>query len=150
SSEQEPHEPMQSSLFLDGVPVKPAGIIVLTISVIVAALAAPNFVAHQQHRHAKRKNGHGEEVLCLAFAELFNGGVVTGAFDAAIPTPVVIHPVAIALAILFIVLLVVGDEVVQSETVVTGDEIDALLRLSLLMTINLGAANEPISQTRNN
>ena len=40
----------------------------------------------------------------------------------------------------FVVLVVVGDEVVEREAVVAGDEVDALLRLAFLVAVDLGAA----------
>jgi hypothetical protein len=43
-----------------------------------------------------------------------------------------------ALAVREVVLLVVGDHVVQRETVVTSDEVDALLGLALLVRVDIG------------
>src|SRR6185437_16912416 len=45
--------------------------------------------------------------------------------DAAIPGPVMAFAVAVVLAVGLVVLLVVGDEVVEGESVVCGDEVDA-------------------------
>ena len=58
-------------------------------------------------------------------------GIVGGAFDAAIPASVVVGAVAVLLAVRLVVLLVVGDQIVQGEAVVTGDEVDALLGFAL-------------------
>ncbi len=49
-------------------------------------------------------------------------------FPAAVPTPVVGDAVAIALAICLIVFSIVSDEVVQAEAVMSGYEVDALVR----------------------
>src|SRR4029453_19636104 len=49
-------------------------------------------------------------------------------------------------AISLVVLVVVGDEVVEGEAIVTRDEVHARLGLALLVTVNLGAAEQPICE----
>ena len=41
-------------------------------------------------------------------------------------------------------LLVVGDEVIECEAVVTRHEVHALLNLAFLVAVNLGAAEQPV------
>src|SRR5262249_1988308 len=52
--------------------------------------------------------------------------------------------VAVAFPVRRVVLVVVGHEIVQGESVVARDEVDALLHLALLMAVDLGTADEPV------
>src|SRR4029077_6595810 len=61
---------------------------------------------------------------------------------AVVPAPVVVRAVAILLAVGFVVLVVVGDDVVQGEAVVAGDEVDAVLDFALLVPLHVRAAPE--------
>ena len=45
-------EAQQVGLLLDQRPVEPVHLAVVTVGVVVAALAASHFIAHQQHRRA--------------------------------------------------------------------------------------------------
>src|SRR6185436_2932093 len=103
---------MQIGMGIDEGPVEPARFIVLGIGIVVAALASPSFVAHEDHRHANGKDGDGEEILHLPMAQLLYGRIVGRTFDAAIPTAIVIRAVSVVLAIGFIVLSVIGNKVV--------------------------------------
>ena len=128
-------EPMDVRVPLDSGPIEPADLAVAAIGVIVAALRAPHFVAHHEHRRTDRKQGQREEVLDLSVAQPLHLGVVARPLDAAVPAPVIVRAVAVVFAVRLVVLDVVGDEVVQREPVVAGDEVDALLRLALLPRI---------------
>ena len=46
------YEPMDIRVFVDERPVKPADLVILAVRVIVAALRSPDFIAHEDHRHA--------------------------------------------------------------------------------------------------
>ena len=74
---------------------------------------------------------------------VFDGGIVAGALRAAVPARVVVGSVAVLLAVGLVVLAVVGDQVFEREAVVAGDEVDALLGLSLLVPVEVGAAEQP-------
>ena len=137
---------MHIGVLVEQGPIEPTGLVVLAVGVVVAALRAADLVAHQDHRHAQREQGDRQEVLHPAVAESFDGGVGSRAFDATIPAPVVVGAVAISLAVGLVVLLVVGNQVVQGEAVMAGDEVNALLGLALLMAVNLGAADQPVGE----
>ena len=79
----------------------------------------------------------------LTASELLDGRIVGRSFDPAVPARVVVGAVAVVLAVRLVVLLVVRDEIVEREPVVAGDEVDALLRLSFLVAVDVGAAHEP-------
>ena len=135
---------MHVGMLLHQGPVEPVGLVVLAIGVVVAALRAADLVAHQDHRHAQRQQRDGQEVLHLAVAQLLDRRVVGRPFDAAVPTAVVVGAVAVVLAVGLVVLLVVGNEIVEREAVVAGHEVDALLGLALLVAVDLGAADHPV------
>jgi hypothetical protein len=82
----------------------------------------------------------------LSVPELLDGGIVGGTLDTAIPAAVVIRAVTIALTVRLVVLALVGDEIVQREAVVARHEVDALLRLALLVAEDLGAADQPVGE----
>ena len=120
----------------------------MAVGVVVAALRAPDLVAHQQHRRPHGEHRQRQEVLHLAVAQPFHGRIVGRSFDATVPAQVVGGAVEIAVTVRLVVLGVVGDEVVQREAVVAGDEVDALLRLALLVPVHVGAAGQPVRQGR--
>ena len=86
---------------------------------------------------------HGQEVLDLPVAQRLDVRIVGRALDAAVPAQVVVGAVAVVLAVRLVVLPVVRDQVVQREAVVAGDEVDALLRLPLLVAVQVRAAEQP-------
>ena len=69
------------------------------------------------------------KLRCLARAQRDDRLAIVGrALDAAVPGLVVVVAVAVVLAVRLVVLVVVGDQVVQREAVVRGDEVDARVR----------------------
>src|SRR5690606_13234704 len=92
---------------------------------VVALLGATELVASGDHRRALREQQRGEQVALLALAQLHDRGIVRRPFVAMVPGQVVRMAVAIAFGVGLVVLVVVADEVVQGETVVRGDEVDA-------------------------
>src|SRR5437870_5803644 len=98
-------------------PIEPADLVVLTISVVIALLRSSPLVATQKHRHALRKKKCGQEIPPLPFAQRVNLGVVGWTFDAAIPGEIVVVAVIVPVAVQFIVLFVVADQIVQRETI---------------------------------
>src|SRR5262245_61440053 len=92
---QQRNEPMQIGMDIDERPIEPARLIVLDIGVIVATLASPDFVAHEDHRHADGKNSDGKKILHLPNAQLLYRRVVGWTFDAAVPAAIVICAVSI-------------------------------------------------------
>src|SRR5262249_23601054 len=64
----------------------------------------------------------------------------------AVPTKVVVAAVAVLLAIRLVVFPVVHHQVIECESIVARDEIDALLGLALLVTVDLRAADQSVSK----
>jgi hypothetical protein len=108
---------------------------------------ASDVVAHEEHRRAHAQEEEGQEVLDLAVAERLHLRRAARPLYPAVPAPVVVGAVPVALAVGLVVLVVVGDEVVEREAVVTGHEVDALLRLPLLVAVEVGAAQETRGQS---
>src|SRR4030095_6980277 len=82
----------------------------------------------------------------LPIPEILDGRIVCGPLDSTVPAPVVVGSVAVPFSVVLVVLPVIGDQVVEGEAVVACDEVDALLRLTLLVTVDLGAAHQPVRE----
>src|SRR3954452_5730217 len=142
------HEPMHIRMLLDQRPVEPADFVVLAVSVVVAGLSAAHLVAHQDHGHAEREQRYGQEVLYLPVPQALDAQVAGRPLHAAVPAAVVVRPVAAVLAIRLIVLLAIGHKVAESESVMAGDEVEALLGFAFLMPVDIGAPHQPIRHPR--
>ncbi len=101
------------------VPIQPRNLIVLAVRVVVALLGPAEFVAGEQHRDTQRQEERRDEITLLTGAQYVYRPVVPGrTFNAAIPRSIVGLAVAILLAVVFVMPVVVADEVVQGEAVV--------------------------------
>src|SRR5262249_13868361 len=126
------------------VPIEPTRIVVLAVGVVVASLAAPHLVAHNKHGYTTGQHDGCEKVFHLPAAKALDHGIVRRAFKAAVPTSVLPTSIAVALAVFFVVLVVIGHEVVKRKAVVARNEIDTLLGFALFPTINAGATQQTI------
>ena len=124
------------------LPVEPGDLVVLAPGVVAAALRAAHLVAAEQHRRALGEDQRGEEVAALALAGGHDGGVVGRPLDAHVPGAVVVRPVLVVLEVGLVVLLVVGDEVVEREAVVGGDEVDRRERVAAVALVEVAGAGE--------
>ena len=107
------------------LPVHPRDLVVLRVPVVVAVLGPTELVARDDHRYALRHQQRREQVASLTRTQLDDLRGVGGALDAAVPRTVVVGAVAVVLAVGHVELVLVGDHVGESETVVRGDEVDA-------------------------
>src|SRR5680860_324497 len=112
------------ALVLGQLPVDPGELIVLAVDVVVAALGPTDLVAVGDHRDTLAEQECGEEVALLLPSQGVDRGVVGLALYPAVPGPVVALAVVVCLSVGRVVLLVVGHEVTQGETVVCHDEVD--------------------------
>src|SRR5262245_11767640 len=117
------------------VPVKPSCLVVLTIGVVVALLRAPAFIAGEQHWHTLADHQRGQKVLDLPDAEIIDLLALGWTLDAVVIAVVVIVAVAVPFAVGLIVFLLVADEIVQRETIVRRDEVDAAVGRSARMLV---------------
>src|SRR5208282_735790 len=145
--DKELHEPENVCVCGQQRPIEPTRSVVLAICIIVTPLSSPHLIAHDKHGHPHGKYGSCEKILYLPVAQLFYFGIVRLAFEPAVPTPVIVVAVAVLLAIFFVVLAVVSDNIVQRETIVACNEIDALLGFALLPAVNAWAAKQTVCTT---
>ena len=118
-------EGQEALLVLAHGPVHPAGLVVLAVAVVVAALGAADGIPPQEHRHPLGQQQGGQEIALLAVAQGPDGRIPAGSFHPAVPAQVVVVAVPVVLLVGFVVLVVVGDQVVEREAVVGRDEVDA-------------------------
>src|ERR1700751_2490874 len=86
-------------LFLINLPIKPADLVVLAISVVIAILRPAPLIAAGQHGHALRKKKCRQEIPPLPFAQSIDLGLVGGPFDAAIPRKIIVVAILVAVAV---------------------------------------------------
>jgi biotin carboxyl carrier protein len=108
-----------------GIPVDPADLVVLAISVVVAILRAKEFVAGKQHRSSLRQQQSRKAVAPPATTQRVHLVVVGRTLGARIPGMVVGLVVLIVLTIRLVVLVVVGDQVIEGEAIMGSDEVRA-------------------------
>src|SRR6266576_2154744 len=105
------------------LPVDPGQLVVLTEPVVVALLGAADLIPMGDHRHALGQQQRREEITLLARPQCAYLGIVGWSFVPAVPRPVVALAVPVVFAVGLVVLLVVGDKILQREAVMGGDEV---------------------------
>src|SRR5437773_2169588 len=128
------------------LPVKPTQFIVLAVRIIVPPLCPADLIASTDHRHPLRKHQGRQHIAFLTISKFDNSRIVGWPFDSAVPTEVVVCPIAVVLAVALVMFLVVRGQVVQSEPVVRGHKVDARVRAPPTSIIEIAAAGETISQ----
>src|SRR5579863_171313 len=121
-------------------PVVPARFVGLAVGVVVAALCAAKFVPAENHRHAARDQQGQQEILDLALPQGLDPSIRCLTFRAVVLTEVCVSPVMIVFSVCFIVLVAIAHQVVQSEAVVAGDEVDAARGAFAGLGIDVGTA----------
>ena len=111
------------------IPVHPADVVVLAVGVVVALLRPRHFVAGGDHRGALRQQQRRQQVAHLPLAQRRDRRIAGRPFGAGVRRSVVGRAVLVVLAVRLVVLVVVGDEIVQREAIVRGDEVDRGPRL---------------------
>src|SRR5690606_1964368 len=107
------------------LPVDPRNLVVLAVRVVVPTLRASEFVAVDEQRRALREDQRCQEIAFLAAPPRKNRFVIGRPLRTEVPRAVVTLAVATFLTVRFVVLLVVGDQIVEREAIVCRDEIDA-------------------------
>ena len=133
-------EAEQLAVFFQQWPVEPTDFVVLAIGVVVALLGAPDFVARETMGMPWASSRMAAKLRICRLAKGLDGRVVGVAFDAAIPAEIVVDAVAVLLAVGLIVFCVVGDQIVEREAVVAGDEVDAVDTAGARWSGRVGAA----------
>src|SRR6185312_9906632 len=84
----------------------------------------------------------GQEVAVPAAAQLVDLRVIGAALGAAVPRAVVVGAVLVVLLVGLVVLVLVGDEIRQGETVVGGHEVDRREGVAPLVLVEVGGAGD--------
>src|SRR6266403_4517547 len=128
------------------IPIEPADLIVLTVSVVVPLLCMADLVARDKHRNSLRQEQRGYEIAPLLGAKALDCGIVRGAFHAAVPATVIVSAVAVFFTVGLIMLGVVADQVLQSEAIMRGDEINAGIRFAPAARVKVAGAGEAVGE----
>src|ERR1700742_410453 len=126
------------ALAIEAFPIDPADFVVLAIGIVVAVLGVADLVAGKDQRHALCQQQARQLVFAKLMPQRDNRRIVGGAFMAAIVAEIVAGAVAIVLAIGFVVLLVVAEQVGQRESVMHGDMIDAGAKRAAVVVEQVG------------
>ena len=126
-------------------PVDPADLVILAVRVVVALLSVGHFVTSQQHRRTLRQQECGQQVASLAVPQCVDVRVVGGTLHPAVPAAVVAGTVAVFLTVGFVVLVVVGDQIIDGHTIVGGHEIDAGPRLTMRAAEHITGTSDTFS-----
>ncbi len=123
-------------------PVDPGDLVVLAVGVVVPLLGPPELVSAQEHRDPLGEEEGGDEVADLPRSHPRDELRRVRALDAQAAAQVVVLAVGIILAVFDVTLLPVAHQVVQSEPVMAGDEVDALQRTLARRAVQVGAAGD--------
>ena len=128
-------------------PVDPVQLVVLSIDVVVAVLGAAELIASEHHGRALREQQGCEQVALLPLTQRGDGRIGCRPFDAVIPRVIVVGSVAVVLAIRFVVFAVIGNEVVEIEAVMGGDEIHTRPGPAAALVEDVAGAGKPDART---
>src|SRR5262249_43016872 len=130
------------------IPVEPADRVILTVRVVVAALRPSELVAAEQHWRARSEEQRARVILHELPPKSEHSRVRGFPLGTAVPGIFVLGPVFIVLAVPFVVLLIVRDEVVQREAVMAGDEVNTVVRRPAIIAVKIRRAGEPPAEIR--
>src|SRR3974390_251030 len=117
-------------------PVKPPDFVILVVGIVVTELRVQEFITGPEHRDAIRQQEQTAEVLDLLSAKRHDVRRCSFVpFMTAVPTVILIHAVLIVMTVLPVVLLVVGNQVIERETIMRIYIVHGLVRM-----IGIGAA----------
>src|SRR5580704_12677439 len=109
-------------------PVQPSRLVVLVVRVVIAELRVKEFVSGPEHRGSVREHQKAEEIFDLLPAKpQHRRRRPFVPFGTAVPTVVFVGTVLVVIAICPVALVVIRDEIVQSEAIVRSYVIHALV-----------------------
>src|SRR5262249_13641100 len=111
----------------------PSDWIVLAISVVVAALAIADFVSREQQRHALRQHHACKQITSQLPPKLENGGVISRCLNPIICTVCFVGNLSLVVALCFVVLALVADEIGKREPIMNRNVVDARARASTVV-----------------
>src|SRR5262245_31989316 len=125
-------------------PIEPIPFLILTIGIVIAALATTTFISHVDHRNALTYKEQCNGVFLLPQPQRVDGRIIRFALHAGVPTVVVVGTVIVVLAVVEVVLFVIRDEITESESVVAGHEVYRSGRLPSGCQVEVGRAHDPL------
>src|SRR6476661_3954532 len=128
------------------VPIQPADFVVLAISVVVPILRVANGIPGEQHRHPLGQEHGCNEVPLLSCPQRLYCRIIGWPFYSAVPTAIIIGAVPIVFAVRLVMLGVVADQVLQSETVVRSDEVHACIGTPPTSGIKIAGSGNAVCQ----
>ena len=128
------------SLAFVELPIEPTYFVVLAIGIVVAILRMAEFVTAANHWHALRQHYRRDESSHLAFSQGGDLWILRRPFLATIPTQIVAVAIAIVVFVSFVVLVVVADQIIETESVVRRHKIDARIRLPSVVCVQVTTA----------
>src|SRR5581483_4672718 len=99
--------------------------IVLAVGIVVSLLRTGKLVARQEHGRSLGEEKRSQEISHLPQPQGQDIRIGGLALHPAVPTVIVIGAIAVVLKIRLVMLGVVADQVMECESIVTGDEVDA-------------------------
>ena len=118
------HKGKHAGIFPKAPPVDPANGIVLAVGIVIALLGIADLVAAVNHGNPLGKQQHCKGSPHLALPHLTDPLLPAWPIYAAVPGIIIAAAVVIALSVCLIVLVIIGNKVIQSKTVLAGNVID--------------------------
>ena len=109
AGEQHLPEAQEIGVFAGQVPVKPADLVILTISIIVALLAAAHLISHNQHGDSLGNQQERRKVFDLAMPQVLHPAIIGFSLDPTVPAQVIINAILIVFTVGLVVFAVIGD-----------------------------------------
>ena len=88
-------------------PIEPVPFLILTIGIVISALATATFISHVDHRNALTYKEQCNGVFLLPQPQRVNGRVIRFTLNAGVPTVIVIGTVIVVLAIVEVALFII-------------------------------------------
>src|SRR5437588_190783 len=122
------------------VPVDPANLVILAISVVISLLCPSKLIATAEHWGALRDKERDQQIAALLPAQRVDFRIIGRSFGAAVPGLIVVVAIIVIFAVGFVMLFAVANEIGQSEAVMRRDEIHAGIRTAAVVLIKIRTA----------
>mmetsp|Transcript_62551 Transcript_62551/g.182898 ORF Transcript_62551/g.182898 Transcript_62551/m.182898 type:complete len:408 (+) Transcript_62551:445-1668(+) len=136
--DQQPAETQEAVLLCSTIVPREPVQLVLAPRVVVACLRAAILIAHGEHGSAGREEECHQEIPHLPLSQLQDRGVGARALFAAVPGHVVV--VTALLSVERVVLVVVRDQITESEAVVSSHEVDRVAGAPTILLVQVCTA----------
>ena len=120
-----PSKTVDLFVLFEQAPIEPAHFVILAVGIVIAELGSAKFIPAEQHGNASRDKQGQQKILNQTDPDTLDSWILTWPFHAAIVAIVGIGSIAAELSIFVIVLLLVADQVVEREAVMTSHEVEA-------------------------